>query len=114
MVAQPRRQRDLQRELLHPVPLLVAAPHHGRHLDQSGQGQHPRLFHDSNGAEGRGAKDGDRLSNVYWFKKIYVWFRLRFSSGAACVHDVAAACMQAINRPLCSHSMLYQHAGVFS
>ena len=43
MVAQARRQRNLQRKLLHPVPLLVAPPHHGRHLDQRGQGQHPRL-----------------------------------------------------------------------
>lgn len=44
MVAHAGRERDLQRELLHAVPLLVAASHNGGHLDEGRQGQHPSLL----------------------------------------------------------------------
>lgn len=36
VVAHAGGERDLQRELLHAVPLLVAASHNGGHLDECG------------------------------------------------------------------------------
>ena len=75
MVAHAGGERDLQRKLLHAVPLLVAASHNGGHLHKRRQSQHPSLFRMDNEGDGRstGGKRGvGRLPQCLGWKGSFV------------------------------------------
>lgn len=80
MVAHAGRERDFQRQLLHAVPLLVAASHNGGHLHERRQSQHPSLFRmDNEGGCGRSVSWKSRVGRLPEFFTFIPLFSIRGS-----------------------------------